>query len=72
MAASIYAPVTSTCLTSVFYNGDTNDLTVTFKSGGTYTYSGVPEAVAQGLVDAGSKGKFMHANVLKAYAYRKA
>lgn len=71
MAASLYAPVTSTCLTSVFYHGDTQELTVQFAKGSSYTYSGVPEAVAQGLVDASSKGKYMHAHILGAYAYRK-
>jgi hypothetical protein len=71
MSESIVASVESTCLTDVFYNGDTNDLTVSFASGGTYTYSGVPAEVAQGLVSAPSKGKYMHAAVLGKYSFRK-
>lgn len=71
MAESIVASVESTCVDQVFFNGDTNDLTITFAKGGTYTYAGVPAAVAQGLVDAPSKGKYMHAQVLGKFSYRK-
>lgn len=61
----------STCTETHWYNADTEELTVTFASGGTYVYAGVPAEVAQGLVSAPSKGKFMHANILKAYSFRK-
>lgn len=71
MAESIVASVESTCITDLFYNGDTNDLTVSFAAGGTYTYSGVPAEVAQGLVAAPSKGKYMHAQILGKFSYRK-
>ncbi len=71
MAESIVASVSSTCVDTVFFNGDTNDLTIAFTTGGTYTYSGVPAEVAQGLVDAPSKGKYMHAQVLGKFSFRK-
>lgn len=71
MAESIVASVDSTCVDQVFYNGDSQDLTITFAKGGTYSYSGVPAEVAQGLVNAPSKGKFMHAQVLGKFSYRK-
>jgi hypothetical protein len=71
MAESIVASVDSTCVDTVFFNGDTNDLTVTFQKGGTYTYAGVPAEVAQGLVAAPSKGRYMHAQVLGKFSYRK-
>ncbi len=71
MAESIVASVNSTCLDQVFYNGDTQDLTLTFVKGSTYTYAGVAADVAQGLVDAASKGQYFRANILGAYSYRK-
>ena len=72
MAESIAASVSSTCVDSLFYNGDTQDLTVTFaQSGASYTYAGVPAAVAQGLVDAGSKGRYFNQAIKGAYSYRK-
>lgn len=72
MAESISAFVQSTCVEAIFYNGDTQDLKITFvKSGAAYTYAGVPAEVAQGLVAAPSKGKYMHAQVLGKFSYRK-
>jgi hypothetical protein len=69
MAESIVADVESSMIGQVFYNGDSHELTVTYQKGGTYTYDGVPGTVAQGLVDASSKGKYMHAHILGAYSY---
>ena len=64
--------VESSMLSAVRYNPEAETLTVDFQKGGTYTYSGVPQDVAQALVDASSKGKFMHANVLNGhFAYHR-
>ena len=71
MAESIVASVNSTCLDEVFYNGDAQELTLTFASGSTYSYAGVPADVAQGLVDAGSKGRYFQANIRGAYSFHK-
>ncbi len=71
MAESIVASVSSTCVDQLFFNGDTNELTLTFAKGSSYTYSGVSADVAQGLVDAPSKGKYFLANIRGAYSYRK-
>jgi hypothetical protein len=36
-------------------------LEIGFVDGGVYQYSGVPESIYQGLLNAPSKGKFFHA-----------
>jgi len=71
MAESISAFVQSTCLEEIFFNGETGDLSVTFTKGSRYTYSGVPAEVAQGLVNAASKGKYFRANILGSYGFRR-
>ncbi len=50
--------VSSTCLSEVRYDLATQVLSVEFKeSGATYDYLGVPEAVYQDIVNAGSVGQ---------------
>ncbi len=63
-------PVTSSQIHAVGYDEPTKTLTVQFKSkggpGSTYTYSGVPAEVHQGLMGAESKGKFFGERIKKA------
>lgn len=58
--------VVSSNVVAVGYKG--NDLYVDYKSG-SYVYKDVPKKVYEGLVNAESKGKYMHANVKGKYEY---
>jgi hypothetical protein len=58
--------VVSSNVVAVGYQG--NDLYVDYKSG-SYVYKDVPKKVYDGLVNAESKGKYMHANVKGKYEY---
>lgn len=51
-------PVCSSNLRSVGYDIDTRALKIEFQSGSTYLYFNVPEHIHQGLMSAGSKGKY--------------
>ena len=59
-------PVQSSNLASVGYDTTNAILEVGFLNGGVYQYSGVPEGVYEGLMNAGSKGSFFDQNVKKA------
>lgn len=62
-------PVASSDLAAVGYAGTT--LCIAFHSGGVYEYSGVPQSVYEALMNAGSKGKYFHAYIKRAYPYRR-
>ena len=61
----------SSTVESGSYDEDTGELTVTFKRGARYRYSGVPADVAAAFFDAPSPGRFIH-EVLPAYSYVRA
>lgn len=44
------------------------DLTIVFKSGRSYAYSEVPEAVFDGLVQAPSAGQYFHSQIKDAFS----
>jgi hypothetical protein len=48
-----------------------DELYVQFKSGATYTYSGVSESVYAELCEAESFGKFLNSNIKGTYSYLK-
>lgn len=65
-------PVSSSNLASVGYDLDSAVLEVEFNHGGVYQYTGVPEDVYLGLMNAGSHGKYFDQYVKKArYPYTK-
>jgi len=65
-------PVSSSNLASVGYDVGSAVLEVEFNHGGVYQYSGVPEDVYLGLMNAGSHGKYFDQYVKKAgYPYTK-
>jgi len=53
-------PVQSSNLSSVGYDPDSLTLEIGFNNGGIYQYSGVPQEVYEGLMNASSKGTFFH------------
>lgn len=66
-AAEQNTPVSSSAISSVSYHALTQRLEITFHSGKTYTYQGVPVHVYQGLMAAGSKGAYFNENIKDNY-----
>lgn len=58
-------PVQSSDLASVGYDAETLTLEVEFNSGSIYQYSGVPLDIYEGLMSAGSKGRFFNQFIKK-------
>lgn len=59
----------SSNLESYEYDAETETLTITFKSGDSYEYDGVPQAVVERLASAASPGKFFYAAIRDTYPY---
>ena len=51
------------------YDPETGELTISFVSGSSCTYSGVPQEVVNGLKTATSAGKYFHAVIRNRYPY---
>lgn len=64
-------PVSSSNLCSVGYAPDSQTLEIEFNNGGVYQYAGVPEGEYEGLMNAGSKGQYFHANIKNRYPFTK-
>lgn len=63
-------PVHSTNIRAIGYELETQTLEVEFYSGGIYKYSGVPESIFQGLMQATSKGSYFHDHIRARYRCR--
>lgn len=59
-------PVQSTNLASVGYELESSTLEIEFHSGGIYQYFQVPSEIYEGIMNAGSKGKFFDLYIKKA------
>ena len=59
--------VASSAIDWIDYNKSTQELYITFKSGKTYTYYGVPESIYLSFLDASSKGRFFRKNIMDEY-----
>jgi len=55
----------SSCIRSVGY--ESGRLSITFHSGNTYTYNGVPESLYIGLITASSPGEYYNLNIRGRY-----
>ncbi|MEW6211581.1 MAG: KTSC domain-containing protein [Acidobacteriota bacterium] len=65
-------PVSSSNLASVGYDPQTNTLEIEFHSGSIYQYFNVPQSIYDGLMGAGSHGRYFDAHIKKAgYPYRR-
>ena len=62
--------LSSSQISSASYDNDTNEMVIVFKSGGTYSYSGVPRSDFDGLKAAISPGNFWNSRKNN-YAYTK-
>jgi hypothetical protein len=63
-------PVHSSNIRAVGYEPETRTMEVEFHSGGVYRYSGVPETIYQGLMQAASKGSYFHDHIKDRYPCR--
>ena len=59
--------VDSSMINEVSY--DNGNLTVLFKTGGEYVYSGVPENIYNSFISAPSKGRYFLSNIKNRYNY---
>ncbi|WP_416232877.1 KTSC domain-containing protein [Anaeromusa sp.] len=64
-------PVSSSNLSSVGYDPSSSVLEIAFNHGGIYQYTGVPQSVYTGLMQASSKGEYHHAHIKNSFPYRK-
>jgi hypothetical protein len=64
-------PVKSSTVAAYDYDPATQAMTVQYKSGGTYTYTGVPPKVHADFVAAGSKGSFLARHIRGRYDHTK-
>ncbi len=65
-------PVKSSNIEAAAYDPKTKTLTVKFKNGGTYHYSGCTQDHHDALCSAESPGKYLHAHIRGRYAHSKA
>ncbi len=63
-------PVRSSNIRGIGYERETKTLEVEFHSGDVYQYSGVPESTYQGLMQAVSKGSYLHNHIKGRYPFR--
>lgn len=70
MSATWSQSVYSSNVSEVAYDADREELLITWKSGKTSAYSGVPEDVAQSCANAPSVGQFLNSEIKPMYAHR--
>lgn len=63
--------VNSSNIASIGYDEDNQILEIGFNDGSVYQYSGVPSSEHDGIMNADSKGKYLHANIKNRYPYVK-
>lgn len=65
------AKVTSSSIASIGYDPESEVLEIEFHGGAVYQYDSVPTEEYEGLMDAGSHGKYFHQHIRRRYADRK-
>jgi len=63
--------VTSSNISSIGYDKETQTLEIEFKGGSVYTYHDVSPAKADELMNAESHGKYFHAHIRNAHSFSK-
>ena len=61
--------VASSNIATIGYDEETETLEVEFLAGSIYQYFGVPSHIHEQLMQAGSKGRFLHTYIRNAYPY---
>lgn len=64
-------PVSSSNIASIGYDQATHILEVEFLNGSVYQYLNVPSPVHQALMNAGSHGTYLNAEIKPRYQFRK-
>lgn len=64
-------PVSSSNVSSIGYDADSQTLEVEFNNGAVYQYSEVPEYEYDGIMNADSKGGYLHSNIKNRYSFSK-
>ena len=64
-------PVSSSNISAIGYDPDSEVLEIEFTNGAVYSYSGVPLGEYESFMSADSKGKYLHANIKGRYSYIK-
>lgn len=64
-------PVSSSNLASVGYDPQQQILEIAFRNGSVYQYFNVPLHIYQGLMNAGSHGRYFNNHIKDRYRYRK-
>ncbi|MGO9862348.1 MAG: KTSC domain-containing protein [Terriglobales bacterium] len=62
-------PVSSSSVSMIGYDADTQALEVQFNNGGVYQYQGVPQDVFDQLMNAPSKGTFINQQIKNSYVF---
>lgn len=65
-------PVSSSNISSIGYDANTQTLEVEFNNGNIYQYFDVPQNLYDGLMAADSKGQFLSTQIKGNYRYAKA
>ena len=65
----MFRQVASSMITAVYYDHLKDMLQVTYQSGHCYVYFNVPFEIYHQLLNAPSKGKYMHENIFGVYDY---
>jgi KTSC domain len=60
--------VNSSNISTIDYDSDSESLTITFRSGASYLYRGVPPEVYEGLKYASSPGRYFQTAIKSAYS----
>lgn len=63
--------VSSSNISAIGYDADSQVLEVEFTNGAVYAYSGVPPGEYESFANADSKGKYLHANIKNRYSFMK-
>lgn len=64
-------PVSSSNISAIGYDEESQVLEVEFNNGAVYAYTGVPLGEYEGFMNADSKGKYLHANIKNSYSFMK-
>jgi hypothetical protein len=63
--------VSSSNISAIGYDADNQILEIEFTNGAVYSYSGVPPGEYEGIMNADSKGKYLHSNIKNRYSFMK-
>lgn len=63
--------VSSSNISAIGYDQESQVLEIEFHDGSVYQYDGVPQSVYSDLMSAGSHGQYLHHNIKDVYSHHK-